>query len=216
MSPAAWSAQSTATQGSAHSGDLLRGWKELSEQARSPRVTPEPCKCLSNPSLNEIPWLLHTNRTWNSRDGFCDVSHCVSLGRHSRRLAGAPQPMGALHHSLPFPPFGSTALWKSSLDMMSHIQHLKLLSSLGFGWLLFLRKNLMLAILLQRKDELMLYYSETFWKPSNCRLKAVIHSINIIAFILSVTYCTPFQNLKNNICKVLYTFTKTLLQFISD
>lgn len=169
-------AQSTATQGSAHCCGGRRG--SVSRPAH-PEWPQNPASVWA--TLNEIPWLLHNNRTWN---GFCDVSHCVSLGRHSHRLAGALQPMGALHPNLSFPPFGSTALWKSSLDMMSHTQHVKLLSPLGFGWLLLLRKNLMLAIWLQRKEELMLYYSETFWKPSNCGLKAVIHSINIIAFVI--------------------------------
>lgn len=55
------------------------------------------------------------------------------------------------------------------------------------------RKDLIIAVLLQWEYKLMVNYSGGIFKAS-CRLKAVIHSMKLAAFLLPVSQCVYFLN----------------------
>lgn len=128
-------------------------------------------------------------------------------GTPFNRLAGAPPCKGALPAQPPLP-----TLW---LHVQCHIPHPpQLLPFLDFRWLLFLKKDLILATSLHWKYQLMWYYSETLLKPPNCRPDAVIHAPSKhVAVVLSVTRCALSRNLKHDSWRVLYKFVQTLSQF---
>lgn len=118
--PACWlQSRASATQASAHSMDRPGGRKELSEQACPPCYPPQKPASLSKPKFEgnflAIYSILTSSLLKCRRVGFCDMSHCVTLGHLSHRLAATPQSMGASPAQPPLP-----ILWLHLGCLISH------------------------------------------------------------------------------------------------